>query len=126
MNSIKEIEKRRKGILKEMEAIRSMRRGRVNEQYLKVLHKGKTEPVLRGPYYVFSCHEKGKGTKSHRLTSPEAVDNAKKDIEAYKHFCGICREYEELTEELGRMERTLGERSPEKKLRKSRSKRTKK
>ncbi len=126
MDRIKEIEKRRKEILQEMGAMRSMRRGRVNEQYLKVPHKGKKQPVLRGPYYVFSRHEKGKGTKSYRLTSPEEVDSARRDVEAHKRFQELCGEYEELTEKLGRLERELGESSPEKKPRNSRSRRTKK
>ncbi len=125
MEAIKRIEKRRKEILKEMETMRSMRRGRVNEQYLKVPHKGKKEPVCRGPYYVFSRHEKGKGTKSYRLTSQEEVDSARRDVEAHKRFQELCREYEELTEELGRLERDAGDSSPEKKPRSSRPRRTK-
>ena len=124
MYSIKEIEKRRKEILREMGGIRSMRRGSVNEQLLKVPHKGKKEPVVRGPYYVFSRHEKGKGTKSYRLTSQEDVDKARRDVEAHRKFRELCREYEELTEELGRMERSLGEGSPGKKPRRLRSRRT--
>jgi hypothetical protein len=126
MDRIKEIEKRRKEILREMGGIRSMRRGSVNEQFLKVSHKGKKEPVLRGPYYVFSRHEKGKGTKSYRLTSANEVENARRDVEAHKRFQELCREYEELTEEVGRLERSMGEGSPGKKLRRSRSRRTKK
>ncbi|MFO8057796.1 MAG: DUF6788 family protein [bacterium] len=126
MKRCEEIEKRRSEILKEMEGIRSMRRGRVDEQYLKVPHKGKKEPVFRGPYYVFSRHEKGEGTKSYRLTTQEDVDNARRDVAAHKRFQELCREYEELTEELGRLERESDERSPEKKTRKSGSRRTRK
>ena len=126
MDKIKEIEKRRKEILREMGGIRSMRRGRVNGQFLKVPHKDKKEPVLRGPYYVFSCHVKGKGTKSYRLKSQEEVESARRDIELHKRFQELCLEYEELTEELGRLERELGEKSPEKKRRRSPSIRTKK
>lgn len=124
MDRIKEIEKRRKEILREMGGIRSMRRGSVNQQFLKVRHKGKKEPGLRGPYYVFSRHEQGKGTKSYRLTSQEDVDHARRDVEAHKRFQELCREYEELTEELGRMERELGESSPGKKPRRPPSRRT--
>ncbi len=126
MEGIKQIEERRKEILKEMETIRSMRRGKVNEQFLKGARKGKKEPVYRGPYYVFSRHEKGKGTKSYRLKSQQEVESARRDVEAHKLFQELCREYEELTEELGRLERDGGESSPEKKLRRSRSRRTKK
>jgi hypothetical protein len=45
----------------DMRAIRSMKRAGINEQYLKVPHKGKAEPVLRGPYYVMTWHEQGRG-----------------------------------------------------------------
>ena len=45
MDSIKKIEKKRMEILKEVEGIRSMRRGRVNEQLLKVMHKGESHLV---------------------------------------------------------------------------------
>ncbi len=124
MDHVQEIEKRRKEILREMGGIRSMRRGSVSEQFLKVPHKGKKEPVLRGPYYVFSRHEKGKATRSQRLTSSKEVEEARRDVEAHKRFRELCREYEELTEELGELERGSGESSPEKKPRKPPSRRT--
>jgi len=126
MKRCEEIETRRREILKEMGGIRSMRRGRVDEQYLKVPHKGEKEPALRGPYYVFSRHEKGKGTRSQRLTTQEEVEQARRDVQAHKRFQELCREYEELTEELGRIERELGDSSPGKKLQRSQSRRTKK
>lgn len=124
MDRIKGIEKRRREILREIGGIRSMRRGSVSEQFLKVPHKGKRDPVVRGPYYVFSRHEKGKGTRSYRLTSRDEVESARRDVDAHKRFQELCREYEELTEELGRMERSLGESSPGKKPRRLRSRRT--
>ena len=46
MNRIKEIEARREVILSVMRSIRSMKKGSVAEQYQKVHHKGKQEPVL--------------------------------------------------------------------------------
>ena len=126
MDRTKEIQKRRSEILGEMEAIRSMRRGCVNEQFLKVPHKGKKDPIVRGPYYVFSRYEKGKGTKSYRLTTTEEVEQARCDVEAHKRFRELCSEFEDLTEELGRVERSLGESSPGKKNSKRKSRPTKK
>jgi hypothetical protein len=122
MHRIEQIETRRKEILSEMGKIRSMRRGTLNEQYLRVLHKGKSEPVLRGPYYVLSRQE-GDKTVSKRLKSDE-VARAREDIEAHKRFKALCREFEGLTEELGQLS-TASEEGVKKGL-KSSSRRTRK
>jgi hypothetical protein len=53
MSLLQNLEKRREKILEQIKNIRFMRRGTINEQYLKVPQKGK-EPLLRGPYYVLS------------------------------------------------------------------------
>ena len=60
METIIEIEEKREIILNEMRAIRSMKRGTINEQYFKMPSKGRNEPILRGPYYVISRREGGK------------------------------------------------------------------
>ena len=108
----------------EIRAIRSMKRGTINEQYMKVPHKGKEQPVLRGPYYVFSRREGGK-TVSERLTSPAALASAKADVAAHKRFVALCKEYEILTEKLGTIERNSVDQA-EKKQRRSPSKRKRK
>ena len=41
MQTIHELEARRNEIARQMLSIRSLRRGTINEQYLKVSHKGK-------------------------------------------------------------------------------------
>jgi len=94
----------REEILEEMRGIRSMRRGTITEQYLKVKHAGKEEPVLRGPYYVFSRREKHK-TVAYRLTSRQDIEEARRDIAAHQRYAELCGEYERLTEELGYLER---------------------
>lgn len=104
MMSAMHLEKRRKEVLDEMERIRSMCRGTVAEQFLKVPHKGKKDPVLRGPYYVFVRKEQGQN-RSVRLTTPEQVEQARGDVERYRRFKQLCREFEELTEQLGVLER---------------------
>jgi hypothetical protein len=52
MSSIPNLENRREEIIKQMRQIRYMRRGTINEQYLKVPQKG-AEPELRGPHIMF-------------------------------------------------------------------------
>jgi len=122
MNPIQELEARRNAILEEIRSIRSLRRGTINEQYLKVRLRGKKEPALRGPYYVFSRREGGK-TVSQRLTSSGELEQARRDAGAYKKFWSLCREFEQVTTRLGELERQVPELEQEKKrLRSSSSK----
>jgi len=123
MKTIKEVEERREKILEQMRAIRSMERGTINEHYVPVKHKGQKEPVRKGPYYVISRRGKEK-TVGYHLKTKQDLERARRDVDAHRRFRELCREYEELTEELGRMERSLGESSPGKKLRRPRSRRT--
>jgi hypothetical protein len=123
MNKIKEIEARREEILRQIRGIRSLERGTITEQYLKVRHKGQPEPVLRGPYYLISRRGEKK-TVGYRLTSGEELARARRDVEARQRFSELCREYEELTEQLGQLERASAAVGTEKKRRKLRSRGT--
>lgn len=125
MNQIKEIEERRGEILREMAGIKSLRRGSITKQYLKVRHKGKKAAVVRGPYYVLSRREGGK-TQSRRLTSEAEVARAREEVAAHERFRELCREFEELTERLGELCRVEDEAGAEKKRRRLRSNRTRK
>lgn len=104
METTHDIESRREAVLQEMRSIRSMKRGTINEQYLKVPQKGTSKPALRGPYHVLSRRE-GSKTVSERLTTPEQLEQARKDVEAHKRFTGLCKEFEILTERLGILQR---------------------
>jgi len=116
MNTIHDLESKRDVVLQEMRSIRSMQRGTINEQYLKVHHRGVKEAKTCGPYYVLSRHEPHSGkTRSRRLTSPEEVEQARKDIAAYQRFVALCREFQDLTETLGELERSLPDLGAEKK-----------
>jgi len=115
MDEIKKIEGRRARILDEMKNIHSMRRGTVNEQYFQKKLKDKPKTVTQGPYYVFTRSVGGQ-TKSYRLKKGAEVEQAKKDVHEYKKFSALCREFEELTERLGRLQRQ-SEQSVEKKKR---------
>jgi len=122
---IEELIARRDSILKEMGSIRSMKRGTITEQYLKVRHEGQSEPVLRGPYYLFSRKE-NKRTVGKRLTSAAELAQARADVAAHKRFVQLCREFEELTERLGELERELPDDEAQKKTPRLRSRGTRK
>jgi len=122
MDTARTLEEKRERVLEQMRALRSMRRGSVSEQYLKVRHKGKRKPVVRGPYWVYTWKEGGK-TVGQRLSREEAA-RIKKDVEAHKKFVALCKEFETLTMRLGDVE-VEGVLTPEKKGPRSRSSRTK-
>jgi len=123
MHSIQSLETRRDAILAEMRSMRSMRRGSVHEQFLRVRHKGKSKPVERGPYYVWTYSEGGK-TVSRRLSKGPELDRAREDVARHKRFVELCTEFERLTERLGELERDAEGATPEKKRRRSPSRRT--
>lgn len=118
MDTITDLDARRNAILEEMRSIRSLRRGNISEQFLKVRHKGIREPVLRGPYYVLMRRD-GKKVVSQRVTSGSALAQAQKDIESHRRFVALCREFEMLTERLGELERESAPMEREKKRRRS-------
>ncbi|OGD22995.1 MAG: hypothetical protein A2W03_04440 [Candidatus Aminicenantes bacterium RBG_16_63_16] len=120
MDSIPQLEARRLAILDSIKAIRSMRRGSISEQFFPVLRRGQKQTARRGPYYVLTRH-RGSRTVSQRLITPEALRRAREDVEGFKRFQALCREYEQLTEKLGEVERGT---EPEKKRSKSGLKKT--
>lgn len=123
MKTIREIEDRREVILGQLREIRSLERGTINQHFVPVKKKGRKEPERKGPYYVISRREENK-TKGYHLKSEEEVARARRDVEAHHRFRELCREYEELTERLGRLERESGEVTAEKKRRRPRSRGT--
>ena len=114
METIQELEARRDAILEEMRSIRSMRRGTINEQHYKTRLKGRKGMVLQGPYYVLSRRE-GEKTVSKRLRSPAELEGARKDVDEYKRFMGLCQQFERLTARLGELERRPQDLEQEKK-----------
>jgi 3-methyladenine DNA glycosylase/8-oxoguanine DNA glycosylase len=123
MATIQELEKRREQVLEQMRSIRSLKRGTISEQYFPVMRDGKPSGERRGPYYVLSRRE-GERTVSRRLRSAEEVRQAREAIAAHRRFVDLCKEYEELTERLGQLERQAPDLSGEKKRRRSPSSRT--
>jgi hypothetical protein len=108
MDPLQHIEVQRQAILDRIKAIRSMRRGAITEQFFPVLCQGQKQAARRGPYYVFSRHQ-GSKTVSQRLTTPESLQQAREDVEAFKTFQALCGEYERLTEKMSELERETGQ-----------------
>ena len=105
MDAVQQLQQRREAILQQMLQMRSMRSGAVSEQFQAVRHKS-GPPIRRGPYYVLSRSHKGK-TISQRVPAYE-VDQARSDVAAHKQFIELCKEFEQLTEQLGQLERAAG------------------
>ena len=122
MEVIEKVERRREEILREMRAIRRMRKGSVMEQYLPGKQKGKSEPVWRGPYWLYTRKEKGR-TVGRRLSREEA-ERVRAEVAAGHRFQALCQEYAELTERLGELEGELEPGSRENKRRRSRWRKT--
>ena len=106
MDTVQQLEQRRQAVLEQMRAIRSMRHGTINEQYFAASAGGRPSPARRGPYYVLSRNQGGK-TVSQRL-AVEQVEHARADVVAHKRFVELCRQFEQLTERLGQLERSSG------------------
>lgn len=99
---VKQIEARRRVLVKSMLGLRSMCRGALSEQYLKG-QRADGEEVERGPYYVLSRWVQGKN-QSRRVRADEASE-VKRDLANHEEFERLCEEFSQLTEELGRWER---------------------
>jgi hypothetical protein len=105
MDAVQQLQQRREAIVQQMLQIRSMTRGAVSEQFQAVRHKSGPS-VRRGPYYVLCRSHKGK-TVSQRVPGGQ-VAQARADVAAYKQFVELCRQFEQLTEQLGQLERRGG------------------
>jgi hypothetical protein len=105
---IAQLEARRLAILEEIRSIDSMRRGTVNEQFFQARRKGSKEPTRQGPYYVWTRSEAGR-TVSRRLTSTEAIQQARVEVAAYKRFQALCGEYLEVASKIGDLKRATAQ-----------------
>lgn len=121
MRSIQDIETDREHVLEQLRQIRALRRGSINEQFLKTKSRKTGETVRHGPYFVFSCKE-DKKTVSQRLKPGPELEQARRDVAERKRFAELCKQLERLTEELGQATRSIDGELVEKKRRRSSSK----
>jgi hypothetical protein len=103
METVQTLERQREQVLRAMAELRSMETGSLSSQMLKVAHKGKKTPALRGPYYVLSRWENG---KSHsRRVRKEELAQVQCDVANYQRFMELCEQFVDLTRRLGALER---------------------
>jgi len=102
METRRQLQQQREHVVKEMMSLDSMKRGTLNEQFLRVPQKGQKEPALRGPYFVLSRKEAGK-TVSQRIASNE-VERVREDIARYNRFLQLSQKFVDLSEQLGALE----------------------
>ena len=118
--TIRQLQARRTEILKELMGLDQMRRGSITQQVVESTDR-KGERIRRGPYPLYSYKEKGR-TISRRLKTEKEVETYRAQIENFRRFETLTRELRELGEKMCK----AAESSPEKKLRNSRSKKTRK
>ena len=108
MMSTHNLEARRRAIFEQLEAIRSLRKGTLSEQWVPVVRDGKKTKKLRGPYFVWTF-KAGKKTVSERIKGKQEQQWAQHDALNYQRFKDLCAELEDLTHQLGLAERQAQE-----------------
>jgi hypothetical protein len=99
MPKLPELRQVRQELLGHISAIEEMRRGSVIRQFLKLRLKGQKEPVLAGPYALYTCKKKGK-TEGRRLHGTEEIRRLEQQVENYHVFRRLCAELVEVSEQI--------------------------
>jgi hypothetical protein len=97
MPMLSKLRQARQKILAQMALLEEMRRGSVTRQFLKVKLKRQSEPVLSGPYALFTCKKNGR-TVGRRLHDLEEMRRLEHQVENYHIFQQLCRRLVEIGE----------------------------
>ena len=89
----------RQEILTHIALIEEMRRGSVTRQFLKIRLKGQREPVLTGPYALFTCKKNGR-TVGRRLHDVEELRRLEHQVQNFHTFQNLCRRLVEISEKI--------------------------
>ena len=124
-NAISKIHARRKEVVRELLDIHSLERGALSEQYFTRSGPAGQARGKRGPYFVLSRWEDGRNRS--RRVKREEVAQVQEDLANHERFMALCHQLEDLTRQLGVLEREAraSEEALKKKL-KSRSSRARK
>lgn len=99
MFDIKKLRQSRKKLLDHISLIEEMRRGSVTRQFLKIKKMGEPEPVLVGPYALFTFKKKGR-TISRRLHDIEEIRTLERQVENGHIFRKLCTQLMEISEQI--------------------------
>jgi hypothetical protein len=99
MKVLERLRQKRQELLARIGLIEEMRRGSVTRQFLKVRLKNQAEPVLSGPYALFTRKSGGR-TVGRRLQDPEEIRRLEQQVENYHAFQGLCRQLVEVSEQI--------------------------
>jgi hypothetical protein len=99
MSKLPKLSKQRQEILGHIGSIEEMRRGSVTRQFFRVKRSGPAEPVLTGPYPLYTYKRKGK-TVGRRLRDPEEVLRLENQVENYHVFRKLCSELVDVSEQI--------------------------
>ena len=94
-NELKKLEARRREILKGLGKIGDMHRGTVYSQYRKCgkdCRCQKEGHPGHGPYFLLTYKE-GKKTRAIALNSREKIEKAKREVENFRRFQELIKEY---------------------------------
>jgi len=97
MSLLSKLRQARQKILAQMALLEEMRRGSVTRQFLKVRLKRQSEPVLSGPYALFTYKKNGQ-TVGRRLHDLEEIRRLEHQVENYHNFQRLCRRLVEIGE----------------------------
>jgi len=101
MPAHRKLQHRREEILEAMASLKPMRKGSLCQQFQRTRHK-KGPSTRRGPYAMYTCKKKGK-TVGKRLSREKALQY-RDQIDVFRHFQKLCREFVEVNEQLADFE----------------------
>ena len=101
MLGLYQLELRRRELVEEIDAIRSMRIGTLSEWYNKVKNK-KGEVVLNGPYQILTRKGADNKTISESISDKD-VPRIREEVDNYKCFKQLTDEYAEVCEKLSQL-----------------------
>lgn len=90
---------RQESLVRELTTIRFMQKGTISHQRVARTGKGAPTKAMRGPYPILTWKQRGK-TRSLRLKNEDEVAWAERAVGNHRRFVALCREYEELGEQL--------------------------